>query len=361
MNYFERRRLRKILLHLIKEARHVRNLREDVAAAIPLARLDESVQRGRNILRAGAWPQVESAAAELGDRIEALMPRRPWAWLCENLEIIVVALAVAMAFRTYFIQPFKIPTSSMSPTLYGIHYAPCNTKGFTDYMPLNMVKWLITGEWYVEVRAATFGTAYWASFGDTRGVVIGERYQKVYDSANPSGALAECVTNGEQVITGQKLASGARIAGDHIFVNKAGWNFRKPRRGEIMVFKTNGIKHPQIKQNEHYVKRLVGLPGETLDIENPYLCINGNKITQPASIARIAACRFGYDGYQKTGNYMANQKNHVQLANDQFFACGDNQRNSLDSRYWGPVKRVNLVGPAFFVYWPLSRRWGMAD
>lgn len=360
MNFFERRRTKNFLLHLIKEARHVRNLREDVAAAIALARLDAGVQRVRDVLKADNWPQVEPSATELGARIEALMPKRPWAWLRENLEIIVVALAVAMAFRTYFVQPFKIPTSSMSPTLYGIHYEPCAKPGVTDYMPLNMAKWLTTGEWYVEVRAATFGKAYWASFGDTRGVVIGEQYHKIYDSANPCGSLAECVTNGEYVIIGQKLASGVRMAGDHIFVNKVGWNFRKPQRGEIMVFKTTGIP-PPIKQNEHYVKRMVGLPGEILGIETPYLYINGEKMMQPSSIARVEAHQFGYDGYQKTGKYLASQNNRVQLANDQFFACGDNQRNSLDSRYWGPVKRANLVGPAFFVYWPLSRRWGMAD
>jgi signal peptidase I len=84
-------------------------------------------------------------------------------------------------------------------------------------------------------------------------------------------------------------------------------------------------------------------------------------MTQPSSIARIEAAKFGYCGYQKTGNYLASHNNRVQLAHDQFFACGDHQSSSLDSRYWGPVKRTNLVGPAFFVYWPLSRRWGIAD
>jgi signal peptidase I len=361
MNFFERRRTRKFLLHLIKEARHIRNLREDVAETAALARLDADIQRVRDVLKGRAWPQAESAAAELSARIEALMPKRPWAWLRENLEIIVVALAVAMAFRTYFVQPFKIPTSSMSPTLFGIHYEPRGKPGFLDYMPFKPVKWMVTGEWYVEARSTTFGNAFWASFGDTRGIVINKKYHKIYDSANPYGSFTECVTNGEYVIAGQKLASGVRMAGDHIFVNKAAWNFRRPRRGEIMVFKTNGIKHPQIKQNEHYVKRMVGLPGEILGIETPFLYINGERMTQPSSIARIEKETSGYHGYQEMGTYLADQNNRVQLADDQFFACGDNQHNSLDSRYWGPVQHANLVGPAFFVYWPLSRRWGMAD
>jgi len=355
MNFWERRQVRKTLLHLIKEARHVRNLREDVAEVTALANLDAGVQRVRDVLKAANWSQVESAAMELGARIEALIPKRPWAWLRENLEIIVVALAVAMAFRTYFIQPFKIPTSSMYPTLCGIHYAPQDKPDWFDRTPLRLAKWLVFGSWYVEIRSQTSGTVQIVDTNKGRLFVVNDMAHRVFKH------MTDHVSNGDKVVRGQLLASGVRIAGDHIFVNKAGWNFHEPQRGEIMVFKTNGIEHPQIKQNQHYVKRMVGLPGEIIGIETPYLYINGKIMAQPLSIARIEAGKFGYDGYQKTGNYMASQNNHVQLANDQFFACGDNQRNSLDSRYWGPVQRANLVGPAFFVYWPFSRRWGMAD
>jgi len=266
-----------------------------------------------------------------------------------------VALAVAMAFRTYFVQPFKIPTSSMSPTLCGIHYAPQDKPDWFDRTPLRLAKWLIFGSWYVEIRSQASGTVQIVDTNQKRLFVVNGLVHRGFES------LTDHVFNGDMVVRGQLLASGLRMAGDHIFVNKVEWNFHKPQRGEIMVFKTKGIKHPQIKQNEHYVKRMVGLPGEILGIETPYLYINGEKMMQPSSIARIAAGEFGYCGYQKTGNYLASQNNRVQLANDQFFACGDNQRNSLDSRYWGPVQRANLVGPAFFIYWPLSRRWGIAD
>lgn len=356
MNFFERRRMKKVLLHLIKEARHVRNLREDVAAADALARLDAGVQRVRDVLKAGNWPQVEAVAKALGERIEALTPERPWAWLRENLEIIVVALAVAMAFRTYFVQPFKIPTSSMSPTLFGIHYAPQDKPDWFDRTPLRLAKWMVFGSWYVEIRAQTSGTVQIVDTNQEHLFIVNGLLHRGFEH------MTDHVSNGDMVIRGQLLASGVRIAGDHIFVNKVGWNFHKPRRGEIMVFKTTGIPPPVI-QNEHYVKRMVGLPGEIIGIEPPYLYINGEKMMQPSSIARIEARQSGYDGYQKMGTYLTNSinNNRVQLADDQFFACGDNQRNSLDSRYWGPVKRANLVGPAFFVYWPLSRRWGMAD
>ncbi len=355
MIFFERRRMKKVLLHLIKEARHIRDLREDVAEVTALARLDAGIQLVRDVLKADNWPQVEPAATELSARIEALTPKRPWAWLRENLEIIVVALAVAMAFRTYFVQPFKIPTSSMYPTLCGIHYGPQDKPDWFDRTPLRLAKWLVFGSWYVEIRSQTSGTVQIVDTNQERLFVVNGLVHRVFEH------MTDHVSNGDMVVRGQLLASGVRMAGDHIFVNKVGWNFRKPQRGEIMVFRTNGIEHPQIKQNEHYVKRMVGLPGEILGIETPFLYINGKKMMQPSGIARIETRQFGYDGYQQTGNYLASHNNRVQLAKDQFFACGDNQRNSLDSRYWGPVKRANLVGPAFFIYWPLSRRWGMAD
>lgn len=355
MNFWERRRARKTLLHLIKEARHARNLREDIVANDALVRLDAGIQLVHDVLETGAWSKMESVAVELGACIQMLVPARPWAWLRENLEIIVVALAVAMAFRTYFIQPFKIPTSSMYPTLCGIHYAAQDRPDWFDRTPLRVLKWALCGAWYIEIRAQTSGIVQIAEANQERLFIVNGQVHRAFEH------MADHVSNGDMVMQGQLLSSGLRIAGDHIFVNKLKWNFQRPQRGEIMVFKTNGIEHPQIKQNEHYVKRMVGMPGETLSIEAPYLYINGQIMRQPSSIARIEAAQSGYDGYQQTGVYLASQSNRVQLARDQFFACGDNQRNSLDSRYWGPVQRANLVGPAFFVYWPLSCRWGITN
>lgn len=353
MNYFARRRLRQMLVQGLKEARHIRNLREDLAEPSALSALDAAVQWASKVLKTGDWSRAVSAATELSRQIDTLTPKRSWAWLRENLEIMAVALAVAMAFRTYFVQPFKIPTSSMSPTLLGIQHLPQERPGWLDRTPLRLAKWLVFGSWYVEIRSWASGRVQVINTNDGRFFMINDRRRQVFEG------MREHVADGQAVIRGQLLASGLRVAGDHIFVNKLSWNFRRPRRGEIMVFKTNGIK--QLNQNEHYVKRLVGLPDETLGINTPDLIINGQKVMHPSSIVRVESAAAGYHGYQQMGTYLTNHVNRVQLAVNEFFACGDNQRNSLDSRYWGPVKHENLVGPAFVVYWPFSRRWGKTD
>lgn len=361
LKYFHHRRLVKYLRQLLRDARHVRNLKEDIAAPRVLAGLAEAQRKAKQSLQAGDWPAMEAAGHGLETAIGQICPPRPFAALRENLEIILVAVAVAMAFRTYFIQPFKIPTASMSPTLYGIHYTPQDRPGFTDRLPLNLVKWLIRGEWYVEIRAKTSGSLRIEPAPDGRVMLINGYGQLVPKN------MADHVSPGDDVVKGQLLASGIRVTGDHIFVDKVRWNFTAPRRGEIMVFKTSGIRHPQIKPNEHYVKRMVGMPGETLQIKPPYLLINGQKAEDAPSITRIESQVSGYSGYQlggrdfAMGDYLARVTNNVVLNKDQYFACGDNQFNSLDSRYWGPVQRKNLVGPAFFVYWPISHHWGLAE
>lgn len=360
LKYLQRRRLLKRLRILIRESRHIRNMREDIAEPRLLRGLLDATGKAEQALRARDWAAMDAAGNELEQAARAMCPARPCAALRENIEIILVAVAVAMAFRTYFIQPFKIPTASMSPTLYGIHYAPQERRGVGDRLPFNLAKWLFFGEWYVEARAQCSGRLRLEQSPDHRSMVINGLRHPV------DRGMADHVADGDEVVKGQLLASGIRVAGDHIFVDKVSWNFRRPRRGEIMVFKTTGIAHPQIKTNEHYVKRMVGLPLETLTFQPPHLLVDGGPADDSRMIERIQSRADGYVGYQLGGRDasaadLLRRTNAVVLGRGQYFACGDNQFNSLDSRYWGPVPAANLVGPAVFVYWPLSRHWGLAE
>ena len=157
------------------------------------------------------------------------------------------------------------------------------------------------------------------------------------------------------------LWSGMRTAGDHLLVNKVAWNFKHPRRGDIIVFNTDRL--PTLPPNTHYIKRLAALPGETLSINPPDLIINGQPVLEPPPIARIVHREPGYAGYQLVDSralgspycVLRTPNDQVTLAEGEYFALGDNTGNSRDSRYWGPVKQANLVGPALFVYWPLKR------
>ncbi|MFA7158565.1 MAG: signal peptidase I [Kiritimatiellia bacterium] len=353
-SFFGRRRIRKQAQHILRSARHVRNMREDLAAAADMQRLEEQARDLAGALSAGDCGAMEVAGDRLAETILKVNPPRPHAFWRENIEVIVVALAVAMAFRTYFIQPFKIPTSSMYPTLAGIHHVEKIRKDFTDYPPFSFLKWAVFGCYYTEVRSQSTGTAKIAQVQDGGWQVD---VAGIVHRVAPGMSLR--AAQGDPVIRGQPLASGLKVAGDHIFVNKVKWNFVRPARGEIMVFKTDNILHPQIKANEHYVKRMVGLPDETIGIAAPRLYINGRPVAGMGMMDTIQQCSGGYNGYIPAG-ILTGGVEALKLGPDQYFACGDNQRNSLDSRFWGPVPRQNLVGPAFFVYWPVSANWGMA-
>jgi signal peptidase I len=117
----------------------------------------------------------------------------------------------------------------------------------------------------------------------------------------------------------------------------------------------------------HYIKRLVGMPGERISIDPPWLKVNGEKVMEPESIARIARQEDGYAGYQlvhfralTTSRYaLRKPSDFVPVEAHRYFVLGDNTRNSKDGRYWGTVPESNMVGPAWVVYWPFSSRWGV--
>ena len=284
----------------------------------------------------------------------------------ENVEILVVAIVVAMGFRAYFLQPFKIPTGSMQPTLYGIHYEPRNAPGPLDQFPLSIVNRLVFGRVYTEVRAVESGVA--VPQGEQEGMPvfsIGLCQQKI-----PRG-LQIRFNPGDYVAHGQLLASGCD--GER----------RPPLRGQGPVElpapqarSDHGVLHGWhhgIQQGTYYIKRMVGLPTEGIGIDPPFIEVDSRRLTDaPAGIARVQSAKPPYAGYRLTsttefqsardGSYLkcrlAHLNDTIHLAADQYLGFGDNTLNSLDGRYWGPVPERNLVGPSLLVYWPFSSRWG---
>ena len=116
-----------------------------------------------------------------------------------------------------------------------------------------------------------------------------------------------------------------------------------------------------MSKGEVFVKRIAGLPGERIRIEPPYLIVDGKKVTQPAIFQTIASKADGHAGFllavqtSYTTTHLAKPTDEVMLGKDEYFVLGDNTENSLDSRYWGPVPKRNIIGKAVRVYWPFTR------
>ena len=317
----------------------------------------------------------------------------------EWLDILVVSISVAMAFRAYFYEPFNIPTGSMPPTLYGNHSEPCSPVQATavDKSPLRWCKWLLTGRMY-ECFEAPFGGSL--QFRPTQTghydmrVVNGATGQVSRQMLVPTDVLHPTETGdgpyrqtsfqlpnglrpGSPVRAGQLLWSGYVATGDFLFVNRWLWNFRHPRRGDVMIFSTTGI-HPReddrqhLQQGTHYIKRMTGTPNETLAIRNGRLQVDGAEPMEPRRIAQIQRREkwhekaYPYAGYRVSerpdfdfpGSTLAREGDTVKLGPAEYYACGDNSPSSYDSRYWGPVPAANLRGIAGGVFWPFTHRWG---
>lgn len=372
---FKNRRLRKQCHELCRHARHLLHMRGDLMTEEECATLTDRIEGLRMAIKTGDPEDMSASANSLEASVMALTPVHAFSGLRENIEVLVVALAVAMAFRAYFFQPFKIPTGSMQPTLYGI-YGVTEPAGTLDSLPLMPFKWIVTGGRHRTVTAKASGTISFSR--DPRqyrpgyhSVVVGGQLHRIPTHIRNSPSYA--IRIGEQVRVGDVLWEGTVYSGDHVFVNRLAWNWRKPRRGDVMVFETRGI--PGLPQGTHYIKRMVGLPGEAISIDPPYLKVNGEAVTEPPSIKKIVDRAHvseyeAYLGYRLVDRHtpaseldsktaLLTVEDTFVLGEDEYFACGDNTANSKDSRYWGAAPQRNLVGPAAVVYWPISRRWGL--
>ncbi len=126
--------------------------------------------------------------------------------------------------------------------------------------------------------------------------------------------------------------------GDRIFVNRFTYRFSKPQRGDIAVF-----IFPVDKKRD-FIKRIIGLPGETVEIRDQRIFIDGEPVDNPSAIST--------NRYRSLGTY---GQGEIKVPENAYFVLGDNSQNSRDSRYWGFVPYENLRGKAFLIYWPIRR------
>ena len=132
-------------------------------------------------------------------------------------------------------------------------------------------------------------------------------------------------------------------SGDRLLAWKFPYWFRPPYRGEIVIF-----KYPQ-QPEKNFVKRVIGTPGDVLEIRRDGFYINNQKVTEPYAPSDWWKLS-DWDWWEYSSPY-----HHWEVPPHSFFVMGDNRNNSLDSRKWGVVPYSYLIGKPFFIFWPPHR------
>ena len=124
---------------------------------------------------------------------------------------------------------------------------------------------------------------------------------------------------------------------DRVLVNKFAYDLRDPSRSDVVVFRTPPNAH--ITNMDDLVKRIVGLPGETIEGRDGHVYIDGKLLNEPYLPPGLQSKSFG----------------PKKLSANSYFMLGDNRQYSNDSTVWGPANRDLFVGPVFVTIWPLDR------
>jgi len=363
---------------LLKGVRRFINYRRDILPPGKLAGIEDLVRQFQSALEAKDEKKLTALAKDLTKACEGAGPDYRSSAVAENIEVFFVAIAIALGIRAYIAQPFKIPTGSMQPTLNGI-IAQSSMEPEPNPI-VNLIEWVRLGRSWVNVVAKEDDEivgvkTYTVLKFFTRTRLIGKKHsydipgpesrvledfginqwlrrQPYFDSGRTTVAVAPTI-----IKKGQILARGFIDSGDQVIVDKFSYHFCPPRRGEVFVFTTKNIRGIHLDDPRmgsiHYIKRLVGLPGDRIDVKEPELWINNQKATE-FGIKRVMSVENGYRGYQEQGRWA-----HWDLRAREYMAMGDNSYNSYDSRGWGPVPEPNLVGRALMVYWPFNSHWGV--
>ncbi|MBP9820088.1 signal peptidase I [Candidatus Woesebacteria bacterium] len=144
-------------------------------------------------------------------------------------------------------------------------------------------------------------------------------------------------------VNGQSMVPNFQ-SGEYVLTDKVSYRVGAPVRGDIIVFHAPEAAQCPAGTGCDFIKRVLGLPGDTVEVTNDSIVVNGSPLPEPYIPEE-------YDTLP--GAFTKNRA--VNLGPDEYFVVGDNRPYSSDSRAWGPITRGDIVGKAFFRYWPMDK------
>jgi|GEM_PF-702124 len=275
--------------HYLKEAR---NLIEGASKTLhhyrDILRMDQcrTLEQGIAELREAVSfkdrPGIEKFSTALETSFSSIIPANPHAAWTENVEAIIVAVALAVGFQAYFLKPFKIPTGSMQPTLYGMTGHPTSEQ---NPPPLaRIIDFVQLGRTHLDLKASRqeeildLQEQTKLNFFTFTDVTTTAGTHKIFA---PRDVLARDfgIRPGRVYEAGDSIVHGYVQAGDQVFVDRMTYQFQNPKSSDVFVFTTKGIRKIEMGidpalGSQFYIKRLAGVPGMTLRIDSPNLFLN---------------------------------------------------------------------------------------
>jgi signal peptidase I len=410
------KKLRKQAKELLQSANKIYHYRRDVMRGEQLRELERAVTEVQELLKRGEEVPLEAAMNRLHNLLKKLGGKMyPKTFWNDNIEVALVAAIIVIGIRTFFFQPFIIPTNSMFPTYSGMNAVLYQDENAGEPSAVNkLFRFATLGARHKSIVAERDGRVYLPFLGfDRHGkphffreevpgrkffiiptkrakftVVIDGKPHSVIVPGEFAAEMNNVLVNAFDVgpdpsvtripnnnrfallATDVEVAAGEDVLrfditlGDALFVDRMSYHFVEPKAGDPFVFRTDAIQQEIGKwsgdyTNKYYIKRLSGIGGETLEIRDGVLLVDGEPRDEVEAFGRNARREGLYKGY--INEELLNEGRELRIPEGKFVSLGDNSGNSLDSRFWGFVPANSVIGKALFIYYPFTERWGLAE
>ena len=154
------------------------------------------------------------------------------------------------------------------------------------------------------------------------------------------------------VVSGQSMDK-TLANGNYLIIDEISYKFQSPQRGYVIVFKVPeealAISNYSLDRKMFFIKRIIGLPHETVEINGDSVKIFNEKNPKGVTLNEP------YAFIDKLSPYFKDIKKTLTLKSDEYFVMGDNRHNSSDSRFWGSLKKENIKGKTFLRLWPFNK------